>query len=62
MISSGSEQSSILNALDRAGAGRVLRRVGLADGPAAPRPADAPEVAALLSDAEFAAQVADLAG
>ncbi|MCU7729474.1 lysophospholipid acyltransferase [Actinoplanes sp. KI2] len=62
MIPIVSEHPSILTALDPAGARRVMRRVGLADEPADPRPADAPEVAALLSDTGFAAQVADLAG
>jgi len=57
-----SEHHPIRNALDRAGTGRALRRIGLAGEPAASRPGDAPEVAALLSDAEFAARVADLAG
>ncbi|SNY59402.1 lysophospholipid acyltransferase [Paractinoplanes atraurantiacus] len=53
-------RSALLDVLERAGAGRALRRIGLVEA-AAPRPADTPEVAALLSDDEFAAHAGDLA-
>ncbi|HEX5201050.1 MAG TPA: lysophospholipid acyltransferase [Actinoplanes sp.] len=41
---------------------RALRRAGRADEPPAPVPGDAPEVATLLSDDDFAAQLGELAG
>jgi hypothetical protein len=62
MIPNLSDHLSGLHALDHAGIRRALQRAGVVDGQPAPMPADAPEVAALLSDAGFLAQLDDLAG
>jgi glycerol-3-phosphate O-acyltransferase len=55
------EQSSSARLLDRVGAGRVLRRLGVVDEPASPLPTDPPDVAELLTDAGFADRLTDLA-
>jgi glycerol-3-phosphate O-acyltransferase len=52
---------TVLNSVDRIGARKLLQRAGVIAEPAVPLPSDTPEVAQLLTDAQFADRLGELA-